>query len=290
MVNVHEGAGLRGVEKGEVKALRIVEMINRPMGTQHWAGMDGTPPMGLCSSWDAKRVVGTVPVSADGSATFTVPAGTAVYFQPLDANGRALQWMRSWATAQPGEVRACVGCHESKLAPPALRPAAAQSEPARPKPLWQALGETCFRCHSQPSAPPGVPEGGFVRFGKHKGRRFDWAAPGSYDTSNAVLINLTHPEQSRLLRAPLAKEAGGLGLHGEPPFKSARDPAYQAALAVIRSWAEELRRAPREDMPGATPCPEYAVWWQKRQESLAIEARSRENLARQHNRHGAGSE
>ena len=38
--------------------------------------------------------------------TFTVPAGTAVYFQPLDAKGRALQWMRSWVTAQPGEVRA----------------------------------------------------------------------------------------------------------------------------------------------------------------------------------------
>ncbi len=422
MVNVYEGAGLRGIARGEVKALRIVEMINRPMGTQHWAGMDGTPPMGLCSSWDAKRVIGTVPVGPDGSATFTIPAGTAVYFQPLDARGRALQWMRSWVTAQPGEARACVGCHESKHTPPTARLAAAPGHPVRrrpwltgqeplafhrdvqpvldracvrchnqdhPKgidlrgdktdafslgyehlrlfvtvpgtrqdppmipaksvgaiaspliqmldkghhevrltaeemdrlatwvdlnapyygtyaitryranygrcvvtdarPLWQALGDQCFKCHNQPSAPPGVPEGGFARFGKHKGRRFDWSAPGAYDTSNAVLINLSHPEESRLLRAPLAKEAGGLGLHPDPPFKSTSDPAYLAALAVIRSWADELRRRPREDMPGSVPCPEYAVWWQKRQESLAIEARSRENLARQQNRSGAGS-
>ena len=415
MVNVYEGAGLAGVEKGEVKALRIVEMINRPMGTQHWAGMDGTPPMGLCSSWDAKRVVGTVPVGPDGSATFTIPAGTAVYFQPLDAKGRALQWMRSWVTAQPGEVRACVGCHESKLVPPPVaRHGAAAQEPLRPKPwltgqetlafhrdvqpvldracvrchnqdhpkgidlrgdktdafslgyehlrlfvkvpgtrqdppmipaksvgaiaspliqmldkghhevkltaeemdrlvtwidvnapyygtyaitryhanygrcvvtdpkpLWQALGERCFKCHREPSAPPGVPEGGFTRFGKHGGRRFDWSAPGAYDTSNAILINLTHPEQSRLLRAPLAKEAGGLGLHKDAPFRSTSDPAYQAALAVIRSWADELQRNPREDMPGSVPCPEYVTWWNKRQESLAIEARSRESLARQ---------
>ena len=31
-------------------------------------------------------------------------------------------------------------------------------------------------------------------------------------------------------------------------------------------------------MPGAIPCPQYLVWWEKRQESLAIERQSRQNL------------
>jgi hypothetical protein len=147
------------------------------------------------------------------------------------------------------------------------------------RPLWAALGKRCFACHKQASGPPGVPEGGFVRFGKHKGRNFVWSGAGQYDMSNAVLINLTHPEQSRLLRAPLAKEAGGLGKHEPDVFQGTEDPVYRAALAVIEGWAEELRRRPREDMPGAEPCEEYLVWWRKRQESKAIERRSREVLA-----------
>jgi hypothetical protein len=125
-----------------------------------------------------------------------------------------------------------------------------------------------------------VPEGGFNRFGKHKGRDFVWSTKDRYDASNAVLINLTHPEQSRLLRAPLARDAGGLGICPGPPFPAADDPVYRAALAVIRGWAEDLRRKPREDMPGATPCPEYHVWWKKRQQAEAIERESRKNLSR----------
>ena len=35
-----------------------------------------------------KRVLGSVPVEADGSAYFAVPADTFVYFQLLDDKGR----------------------------------------------------------------------------------------------------------------------------------------------------------------------------------------------------------
>jgi hypothetical protein len=147
-----------------------------------------------------------------------------------------------------------------------------------PQPLWRSLGQRCAECHKTPSVPPNLPEEGFSRFGKHEGRDFCWSTKDRYDTSNAVLINLTHPEQSRLLRAPLATESGGLGLHKDSPWKTTDDPAYQAALKVIQGWANQLREHPREDMPGAIPCPQYLVWWEKRQESLAIDRQSRQNL------------
>ena len=76
-------------------------------------------------------------------------------------------------------------------------------------PLWAALGDTCTQCHKA-SSPPSCPEGAFAR--RREGRGFQWRVSQRYDTTNAVMLNLTHPEQSRLLRAPLAKAAGGLAL------------------------------------------------------------------------------
>ena len=63
-------------------------------------------------------MLGEAKVHDDGSAAFQVPARTPVYFQALDENGYAVQTMRSWSTAQPGEHVACVGCHESKNSTP----------------------------------------------------------------------------------------------------------------------------------------------------------------------------
>ncbi len=446
--DVYRGPGLKGVKPGEVKALRIVEIINRPTGTPHWAGMDGTPPMGLCSSWDAKRVIGTVPVDADGSVSFKVPAGAAIYFQPLDSRGRAVGWMRSWVTLMPGETVSCVGCHESpRKAPWAPTPLPAGPEAVeRPKPwyagdepfsfardvqpvldrkcvschdqddpqgldlrgdktdgfslgyeqlrlyvkvpgtrsqppmiaakqfgaiasplvrlleqghhdvklseeewdriitwidlnapyygtyaltryhanfgrcvvadaepLWAALGQACSKCHQLRGRTPGVPEEVFGRplrrgigdsglgIRSQPGSLipspqslipspygFTWASRDRYNTRNAVLVNLTHPGQSRLLRAPLAKESGGLGLCKEVPFADVDDSRYRAALEVIRGWAEDLAANPREEMPGARPCPEYMVWWRKRLESEAVETLSRRALAKEQSKKGTG--
>ena len=40
--------------------------------------------------------------------------------QPLDNRGRAVQLMRSWFTAMPGEVLSCAGCHEQQNSSPPL--------------------------------------------------------------------------------------------------------------------------------------------------------------------------
>jgi len=54
-----------------------------------------------------------VPVEDDGSANFVVPAEANVFLQVLDENYMALQTERTFVNYMPGEVRSCVGCHET---------------------------------------------------------------------------------------------------------------------------------------------------------------------------------
>jgi formylglycine-generating enzyme required for sulfatase activity len=68
--------------------------------------------VGQDGPWDVRGVLGTVPVEKDGSAHFRIPANTPISILPLDENGQALQLMRSWMTAMPGENLHCTGCHE----------------------------------------------------------------------------------------------------------------------------------------------------------------------------------
>ena len=119
--DVYEGPGLKGIERGTVKKLRVVELLYRPFSVGwnwNWGEVGDSLVSGPCAigngSWDAKRVIGEVPVEEDGSAFFEVPAMTPVYFQLLDSNGDVVQSMRSWSTLQPGETFGCVGCHEPK--------------------------------------------------------------------------------------------------------------------------------------------------------------------------------
>ncbi len=104
--DVYAGPGLAGVPRGTVRRLRIASY---EFG---YPGLAGPDLIGRAGPWEAMRIIGTVPVRADGSAYFRAPANTPLTFQPLDAEGKAVQLMRSWATAMPGEVMACVGCHE----------------------------------------------------------------------------------------------------------------------------------------------------------------------------------
>lgn len=112
LMDIYHGPGLKGIPRGAVKRLRIVAYDYSLLNTgshQH---------IGVESSWDIKRVLGTVPVEEDGSANFTIPANTPIMLQPLDEDGAALQLMRSWMVGMPGEVVACTGCHEDQNSAP----------------------------------------------------------------------------------------------------------------------------------------------------------------------------
>lgn len=118
--NIYEGDGLKGVEVGEAKYLRVVALDYRSyaIGATVASGTGSADPYSPVSTgngaWDVKRVLGIATIEEDGSALFAVPSETPVYFQVLNADGDVIQSMRSWSTLMPGENFSCVGCHEDK--------------------------------------------------------------------------------------------------------------------------------------------------------------------------------
>jgi len=156
IANIYEGEGLRGVTPGAVKSLRLFsyQFSYRNMGAEPYS-------IGLDGPWDPRRMIGTVPVNNDGSAYFRIPAYTPISMQPLDTEGKAIQQMRSWITAMPGEVVSCVGCHESQnTTAPLTRVQMAVSTPDEITPWYgpprgfsfvrevqPVLDKYCVECH-----------------------------------------------------------------------------------------------------------------------------------------------
>jgi len=123
------------------------------------------PSMGITRDDPGKCVLGTVPVEEDGSAHFRVPAGVIVFFQALDAQGMAIQTMRTTTHVQPGQVLGCVGCHEHRMQTTPSRPVLAMKhEPSKitpgPEGSWPfrfdrlvqpVLDRQCTPCHKSQS-------------------------------------------------------------------------------------------------------------------------------------------
>lgn len=97
-----------------IKALRVNSIIGQPTPS--------VPHRGAVRQEIVKRVEGTAPVNADGSAFFHVPSGVPIQLQALDEQGMAVMTMRSFIFTQPGETLSCIGCHENRtLTPPTPR-------------------------------------------------------------------------------------------------------------------------------------------------------------------------
>jgi formylglycine-generating enzyme required for sulfatase activity len=143
--DIYSGPGLRNIERGTVKQLRVYRYEYGPRNK------GGHYSMGMESGWDAKQVLGTATVEEDGSASFTVPANTPFAMQPLDAEGKAMQLMRSWTVAMPGEKLTCIGCHESSnMTPPVKRFIAMNREPEPLKPFYGPTRGFSFTREVQP--------------------------------------------------------------------------------------------------------------------------------------------
>ena len=159
--NVYRGYSMRGVPGGLVKKLRVFS-YNYVYRNRDKDGFGHLATPGVDGPWEPRYLLGTVPVETDGSAFFKVPANTPIAVQPLDAEGRALQLMRSWFTGMPGENISCVGCHDQQNnAPPnrdalALRRAPSEIEPwqgpARgfdfEREIQPVLDKKCVGCHN----------------------------------------------------------------------------------------------------------------------------------------------
>ena len=104
--NIYDGPGL----KGYPHRIEEIRVIGYNFGYRNLAGPN---LIGWGGPWEAMAIIGKTKVEEDGSAFFRVPANTPIAFHALDSLGQAVQLMRSWVTLMPGEVRSCVGCHES---------------------------------------------------------------------------------------------------------------------------------------------------------------------------------
>jgi len=146
---------------GRIHYVRIAEPIGWPYDNQLGGQRYGEKGPRLIN-WTPIRILGDVPVERDGSAHFEVPADTAVYFQLLDEHRMELRRMRSFISFQPGEKRACAGCHETRGVTPragqaplaAARPPQALIPPPwgdRPvsflRDIQPILDQHCAGCH-----------------------------------------------------------------------------------------------------------------------------------------------
>jgi hypothetical protein len=382
--DVYEGLSEQGVKPGQVKALRVWQQLPKKYNTEGPRIHDQYPLIGF-GTYYVKQILGTVPVTANGSAYFKVPSNAELYFQALDENGKEIIRMGSVTQITTGETASCIGCHENRMSAP--KPHRAYEDRLhRPPdeitpPSWGAgpvdyvklvqpvWGKYCIECHSGPLPKGDVdlsgdknrffsmsfadlcrknlveyyyfdedgPTGVFPAFGsgswvskltkilesKHEGVDVDpesrrrvyawidsnaiyypaydmsrphstggrdtWTEPGTTqpmdwlkriaeiaqtrklngfhqedisDTARLTcartyaLINMTRPENSRLLSHNLAKSAGGGADDDKAAFASTSDPDYLALLAALREGAEHLRQLPRMDMPGAVAVPQ----------------------------------
>ncbi len=202
--------GCEAVRPEEVGYLRIAEPIgwpydNRYGGHRYVEDHHCQKPSGEKKipneNWTPIRILGDVPVGPDGSVTFRVPADTAVYFQLLDHQRMEIRRMRSFISFQPGETRACVGCHESRAEAPAIQTSPLELEfldkPAQPiPPPWgdrpisflrdvqPVLDRHCVRCHGGLEPAGGLDFCGGLT-------SFDLAVPG-YGYNRAYVTIITN--------------------------------------------------------------------------------------------------
>jgi len=148
--------GLGTVKRGSVKQLRIVQIFPKT------TNLGNNPAVGLAGEENTRAILGTVPIEADGSARFIVPARIPVLFQVLDADGLAVQTMRSLTYLQPDEKTSCVGCHEPlEYVAATERTIAMQRKPSRIDPgklggkafsfmrvVQPVLDKLCIECHT----------------------------------------------------------------------------------------------------------------------------------------------
>ncbi len=179
--NVYNGLE-PNVRRGEVKRIAVVQEMEKGTHSpiQNYAPERGDQlriiacfgwqfPLVSCGATFApKKVWGYADVDEDGSAAFLVPSEVPIYFLALDAEGRAVQRMRSFTHFMPGEVQGCVGCHADRnsITPGALdRLSMRATARALTPPQWGVMGfsyseivqpvldQHCTSCHNEREQP-----------------------------------------------------------------------------------------------------------------------------------------
>ncbi len=151
-------------EGTRIEALRVLQVLPKTTAPPN------EPRIGIANQTNARAILGTVPVEADGSVFFEAPPGKELYFQAIDSGGMAVQSMRSGTYLHPGEKMQCQGCHERKhqglpeqqdvplalqRAPSEIRPEVAGTNPFSYVRLVQpVLDRNCTGCHQEKKVLP----------------------------------------------------------------------------------------------------------------------------------------
>ena len=128
------------------------------------------------------------------------------------------------------------------------------------KPAADAIQQRCLSCHDKRLPMP-----------RYISDNLDLTLSNpSFDDirckmSRHIMFNLTRPEKSLILLAPLARSAGGYALcrtrnaEAKPVtvFADTGDGDYQKILAMCIAGKSHLEKIKRFDMPGFTPLPQY---------------------------------
>ncbi len=167
LIDAYRGRNMEGVRPGQIKKLLVLETLPKPMN--YTGGME---PLSYGGTFTLERVLGTIPVEADGSAYAELPALRSLFFVSLDENDLSVKRMQSFVSVMPGEMTTCLGCHEPRTqtarrqSPGCM---AARWPPSRvqpyagvpdvfdfPRDIQPILDRRCLPCHECDRAEGGV--------------------------------------------------------------------------------------------------------------------------------------
>ena len=245
LINAYQGRGkeMEGVKPGSIKKLLILEDLPKPVSYFSLPGlisMDGTHTL--------RRVLGTVPVEPDGSASFELPALRGIYFVALDEKDIAVKRMQSYTMVMPGETQSCIGCHEVRTdtanpanrgAVMALKRAPSKIEPVAgvpeifdyPRDIQPILDKHCVSCHSAEK-----PEGRVMLTGD----RTEWFTQSYYTLFAYEQVSAMRGRYNTEFRS---HPPYGFGTGASPLMKKIDNHHYDVKLTkqerdTVRLWIE----------------------------------------------------
>lgn len=169
LVDVYRGRKMDKVPRGTIKSLLVYEVLPKPI---NYSG--AMSEMSAGGTFSVERLIGSVPVSEDGSAHFKLPPLRSFLFLAMDSQGHCVKRMHSFTSVMPGERTTCIGCHEKRTESPgpydreqllrAARAPAVAPEPIAGVPeifdylrdVQPILDKHCLECHNHDRE-----EGGF---------------------------------------------------------------------------------------------------------------------------------
>ena len=216
-----------GVSEGErIEKLLVMEVLPMPL-SYNWTKDTASIQS---SSYNLKRILGTVPVEEDGSAMLKVPAMRDIFFIALDDEDQVVEEMNSFVCLMPGEVTSCVGCHEHRThAPPPMSAMALQAVKRAP---------------SEVAPYPGAPPGGIFDYprdiqpllNRHCAECHSWKNPqGDMVLDDSIGVRFHHSIQF-LARRNLHLAQRGTSLLDYFTGGHHEVAASSEDLAILRAW------------------------------------------------------